>query len=188
MKNLNDNGKGLLVFLFKVAVGILLLVDPIRFTGSILLIFGVLAVAYGIVKAILYFFRPPLDAAKEQGLSKGLLCLTIGLFCICRAEWILASFSTTLILLYGIAMGITGIFELQWTVDMLRLKRNGWIPQAISAAFALLVGAILLMNPFQSAELLWKFAGISIIVSGIPDVLVPFLKKKNKPAPTEPIE
>jgi len=188
MKKLNDNGKGLLVFLFKVAVGILLLVDPIRFTGSILVAFGILATAYGIFKGIQYFLKAPMDAAKEQGLSKGLLYLAIGLFCVCRAGWILTSFSTTLILLYGIAMTVAGIFELQWTVDMLRLKKDGWIPQAISAVFALLVGVILLINPFNTAELLWNFAGIAIIVSAIPDVLVPFLKKKSKTAPIDPAE
>ncbi len=177
MKRLNDNGKGILVFLFKVAVGVLLLVDPLRFTGTILVAFGILAALYGAIKIIGYFLHSPEDAAKEQGLSKGLLCLAIGLFCSLCSTRILSAVSI-LTSLYGVGMVVTGIFELQWTVDMLRLKRDGWIPQAISALFALTVGVILLLDPFGTTEMLWSFAGIAMIVSAVPDLLVPFLKKR----------
>ncbi len=177
MKQLNDNGKGILVFLLKVAVGILLLLDPIRFTSGIIVAFGTLLSVYGIFKIIRYFLKAPEDAAKEQGLSKGLLCLGLGLFGALRANWFLSTFPI-LAVIYGIGMIITGIVEMQWTVDMIRFACIGWIPQAISALFALIVGAILLVSPFESAELLWRFAGISIVISALPDVFVPFVKKR----------
>lgn len=184
MKKLNDNGKGFLVFLLKVAVGILILVDHVRFTATIISIFGVLIAIFGVIEGIRYFMTPPDDAEKEKSLSKGLICIGIGTFCFLRSGWLVDQFSV-LTLLYGVGMIFTGIMELEWTVDMLRLKKGGWIPQAISSLFALIVGTILVLNPFESTEILWNFAGIAIIVSALPDLIVPFTKVKEAPTSAE---
>jgi hypothetical protein len=47
------------------------------------------------------------------------------------------------------------------------------------ALLALVLGTILILNPFESTKVLWTFAGIALIVSAIPDVLVPFIKSKK---------
>ncbi len=186
MKKLNDNGKGILVFLLKVAVGVLLLINPEKLTGVAITIFGILAAIFGVVKVISYFVTPPEDAAKERSLSRGLLALAVGVFFAFRSGWLTATMFAWIPMFYGVGLIFTGISEVEWTVDMLRLKRNGWIPQAISALLALILGAVLILNPFESSKLLWNFAGIALIVSAIPDILVPFIRSKKSAQPTEP--
>ena len=177
MKHLRENLKSLFLFTLKLTIGILLLVDPVGLTGSIILGFGILCCLYALVRGITYFRKPPAEAAMEQDLFKGMIALAFGLFCLFRSEWFLSTFPL-LTIVYGLGFLLDGFIEIQWTIDMLRMKKIGWIPSLISAAISLLIAVFVLFDPFTTTDLLWTFAGIALIASAIPDLLVLFLVPK----------
>ena len=155
--------------LAEIVIGILLLVNPVGFTSGIIVAFGFVLMIMGIGTTIKYFRTAPEEAAVSQILMKGLLELLGGAFCAFNSHWFIATFPV-LTLVYGVVILVTGITKLQWTVDIIRMKRSKWLWMAISAAISIVCGITVITNPFSTTTVLWMFIGISLIVDAVFDM------------------
>ena len=156
--------------LAEIIIGILLLVNPVGFTSGIIVAFGIVLMIMGIGTTIKYFRTEPEEAAVSQILVKGLLELLGGAFCAFNSHWLIATFPV-LTLVYGVVILVAGITKLQWTVDIIRMKRSKWFWMAISAAISILCGITVITNPFSTTAVLWMFIGISLIVDAVFDMI-----------------
>ena len=156
--------------LVELIIGILLLVNPIGFTSGIIIAFGIVLMIMGISTMIKYFRTEPEEAAVSQILVKGLLMLLAGAFCAFNSHWFIATFPV-LTLVYGVVILVAGIAKLQWTVDIIRMKRSKWLWLAISAAISIFCGITVITNPFGTTAALWMFIGITLIVDAVFDML-----------------
>lgn len=170
MNRIKENLGSVVVCLIEMVAGILLLINPIGLTTSVIVLAGILLAAEGICGIIGYFRTDAVMAAANRSLVKGLLDVSAGLFCIMRSKWFLAAFPV-LTILYGIITLIVGLYKVEFTVDQLRLKGMGWGWSAFSAALTLLVAAVILMNPFSSTAVLWTFIAVAMIVEAILDIV-----------------
>lgn len=178
-KGLNKLVSIILAFI-ELAVGILLLIDPAKFVYTIIVGVGILLMAIAIFCIVKYFFTPPLEAAQGQLFLIGAVSLIGGIICIWKTAIIFSKIKW-LILLCGIAILVLGIGKVQQTIDMLRLKMDRWLFQAISAGVSLIFGLIIVFNPFASVAAFWTFAGIALIVAAAADIVAfvaGFMKKK----------
>lgn len=182
MKTMKENMSGILVCLFELVVGILLLISPISFTSGIIMAAGVVMLILGLVSVVKYFRTDPVEAAQSQILVKGLIALLVGGFCALKAEWFVATFPI-LTMLYGVAILLSGLGKIQWTVDMLRLKKSKWQLPAISAVVSIVCSLVIITSPFSSAAVLWMFTGISLIVEAVFDVATLCFDMKEKEQP-----
>lgn len=153
----------------EIAVGILLLINPVGFTRGIIIGVGALVALAGAWAMLEYFRTPPAQAAMQKKLAKGLSLLLMGLFCMANSAWFLAAFPL-LTVLYGVAILFLGVLRVQWTVDELRMKTGRWPLPAIGAGVALLLAAVILTDPFATTGVLWSFVGISLIVEAALDI------------------
>ena len=156
--------------LVELIIGILLLVNPIGFTSGIIIAFGIVLMIMGISTTIKYFRTEPEEAAVSQILVKGLLMLMAGAFCAFNSHWFIATFPV-LTLVYGVVILITGITKVQWTIDIIRMKRSKWFWAAISAAISIVCGVVIITSPFSTTAVLWMFIGISLIVEAVFDMI-----------------
>jgi len=156
--------------LVELIIGILLLVNPIGFTSGIIIAFGIVLMIMGISKTIKYFRTEPEKAAVSQILVKGLLMILAGAFCAFNSHWFIATFPV-LTLVYGVVILITGITKIQWTIDIIRMKRSKWFWMVISAAISVLCGIAVITNPFSTTAVLWMFIGIALIVDAVFDMI-----------------
>ena len=179
MKIIKENLENIIMFLGELLVGILLLINPLGFTSAIIVILGIIFVVSGIVNIINYIKAEPLEAMYEQSLAKGLVLGLLGLFCMFRSEWFIITFPV-LTILYGIIVLIAGLKKVQWTFDLLRIKRGNWFIVALSAILSILFGYIIIKNPFSSTTILWQFTGIVFIVESIFDIIAIVLSKNKK--------
>lgn len=170
--------RGIGMSLVELIVGILLLIDPIGFTGGIIVALGVVLMVTGLFHVIRYFRKEPLEAAVSRTLAKGLMELLGGGFCVFRSHWFLATFPV-LTLVYGVVILVAGLYKLQWMVDSIRLKRGGWLLAAFSAALSLVCGILILLNPFGSTGIIWTVIAVSLIVEALIDVITTFVGKKK---------
>ncbi len=175
------NNKGtILLIIGEVVLGILLFVNPMGFTGAVIRVAGAVMLALAVFNIIVYFRLDPVEAHLEQGLAKALCLLAGGLFCLFKAEWFLNVFPVFTVI-YGVAVLLTGIVRVQWTVDMLRMRVDRWYVSAIGAALSLIFAGVILFNPFTATEVLWRFIAISLLVSAAADLaIVIFVKKIEK--------
>ncbi len=176
---LKRNLSSMAMSLVEVIIGILLLVNPIGFTSGIIIAFGIVLMIMGISKAVKYFRTEPEEAAVSQTLIKGLLTLLAGAFCAFNSHWFIATFPV-LTLVYGVVILITGIAKLQWTIDIIRMKRSKWFWSAVSAAVSILCGIVIITSPFSTTAVLWVFIGISLIVEAVFDMIGSIFGNREK--------
>lgn len=179
---LKRNFSSMAMSLAEIVIGILLLINPIGFTSGIIIAFGIVLMALGISKTVKYFRAEPEEAVCSQLLAKGLLMLLAGAFCAFHSHWFIATFPV-LTLVYGVVILITGITKIQWTVDILRMKRSKWFWMAISAAISVVCGVVIITSPFSTTAVLWMFIGISLIVEALFDMLGSIFGNREKREP-----
>lgn len=171
---------GLASGLVELVVGVLLLINPVGFTSGIVVGAGVLFAASGAVSAARYFLARPEIAAQQQGLSRGLLMMMLGVACVLCSNWFLAAFPV-LTRLYGILLLVMSAAKIQLAVDMLRLKRENWLFAAISAAVSTAAAIVVLLNPFETTTVIWILMALSLIAEAVLDILTVFFKgMKNR--------
>lgn len=171
MKLLKHHGNAILLCLLEALIGILLLVNPVGFTSAIIIVFGVALLIAGLTATIGYFRTDAVEAALRRTLTKGLAMLLVGVFCVLKPAWFIATFPL-LTILYGVIILLAGLGKVQWTLDALRLKTGRWFLPAISAVVSIGCAFVILGNPFASTLALWMFTGISLIVEAALDVVV----------------
>ena len=179
---LKRNLSSMAMSLVEVIIGILLLVNPIGFTSGIIIAFGILLMIMGISKTIKYFRTEPEEAAVSQTFTKGLLTLLAGAFCAFNFHWFIATFPV-LTLVYGVVILVTGITKVQWTIDIIRMKRSKWFWMAISTAISIICGITVITNSFSTTAVLWMFIGISLIVDAAFDMLGSLFGNREKREP-----
>ncbi len=166
----------------EIIIGILLLVNPVGFTSGIIVAFGVVLMITGIGKSVRYFRTEPEEAAVGQVLVKGLLELLGGAFCTLNSHWFIATFPV-LTLVYGVVILVAGITKLQWTIDIIRMRRSKWFWMAISAAISIVCGITVIANPFSTTAVLWMFIGITLIIDAVFDMIGGIFGNREKREP-----
>ena len=178
MKPLKENLKGILVCLFELVAGILLLINPVAFTSGIIIIAGVILIVLGLINCVKYIRVDSKRAAKGQFLTKGLISILVGAFCVFNSQWFIVTFSA-LTVIYGVAILLSTLEKVQLCVDMLRRKNPRWYFAAISAILSLVCAVIILKSPFATTAALWVFTGIALIAEAVFDVLALVTNQKE---------
>lgn len=159
----------LLICALEILVGVLLLIEPVRFTTGIIFGAGVLLMIGGLYSVVRYFVSKPDIAAQKQLLFRGLLGLMAGLLCVTQNEWFLTAFPL-LTVLYAGWMLVLAAAKVQQMADRKRMGENRWYMPGISAAVAAVLAAVILINPFGAVNAVWIFAGVSLIVEAALDL------------------
>lgn len=171
MNFVKKNLGSLLVCIFELCVGILLFINPVSFAVGIIHAAGIVLLLVGLLSVFRYFRADIGEAVQGQYLSKGILEVMVGIFCIVRAGWFVNTFKI-LTILYALCILIAGVGKVQWTTDMLRLKKKEWYFSAISAAMSIICAIVILSNPFGSTVVLWQFTAVVLILEAVFDIVV----------------
>lgn len=177
MSKLTRQTSNIIICVAELLIGVLLLIEPVKFTSGIIILFGVIMALMGLSNIVAYFREEAVYAAQEHTLSQGLTFLVAGGFCIIKYQWLLATFPI-LTVLYGVVTLLTGISKVQWAVDMLRLKQKYWYVALICAAVTLILAVVILWNPFATMTITWIFIGISLIAEAVADCVALVFEKK----------
>ena len=181
------NVKEIIFCIAELIIGILLLINPVSFTSGIIVLVGVFMLATGILFGYKYFRMDAEEAKKGNMLTFAILLVMTGAFCILRSDWFIATFPI-LTVMYGIMMLVAGVSKIQTMVDMLRLHNNKWFWAGINAAVSIVCAVVILLSPFTSTAVLWIFAGVSLIVEAVLDVVTLFLAYIGKKIVEEKVE
>ncbi|MCD7837614.1 MAG: DUF308 domain-containing protein [Clostridiales bacterium] len=173
MKLFKENIYNMIMSLCELVIGILLLIDPVGYTSGILIAGGIVLTAMGVLGAIAHFRLPPEEAVRNHQLAVGLIEISIGLFCVFCPGWFISTFPV-LTLLYGVLLLALGVVKIQWTIDLLRLRRKQWFLALLSGFISMIVAAVLFHNPLQSTVLLWNITAITLIVNAVLDIITIF--------------
>ena len=161
---------GIIASAVEIVIGILLLIDPETFTKGIVIVLGVLLCVLGIINIVRYFRRPVQVLGSDWALSRGVMMILVGMFCVFKSQWLLAALPA-LFVIYGVIMLVSGVMKLQRMADLRRLGHPRWYMPGLAALLYIVLAVIILLNPFSTVAVVWIFVGVSMIVSAILDII-----------------
>ena len=173
MNQLKANLPAIVLLICEIIFGVMLIINPIGLTTVILRAIGFGMIVGGIVWIIRYFRTEKTAAAISGLMFEGIICLLAGLFLFFMTNWIITGLSVVIVI-YGIIILLIGVLKLQWTVDLLRFKRERWFISGLSALVAIVFGAIIILNPFDTQATLWRLAGIALVAQAVIDLVAVF--------------
>ena len=135
---------------------------------SIVHILALLAVVVGVVSLVTYFKDK--YSVGNGGVIKGIVYFVIAAFLYFGAGFIISIVPFIL----GLLIVISGIVKLQEALDMMKYRADGSVTVLVIAILSLVFGILILINPFGTAELLFRIIGIALIYNGVSDLLTVF--------------
>ena len=156
----------LLVAAALVVTGIIFLAFPGTSAVTICYIFAGAICLWGAFRILSYFRMSRLSIFGSYGLVQGAALLMVGTFIFIKPQFL----ASVLVSVIGIVMIADGFLKLQHSVDLLRIKSPKWIILLGLAVVMIIAGVVVLFNPFKTAEVLMRFAGIVLIIEGVTDL------------------
>ncbi|NKC67099.1 HdeD family acid-resistance protein [Vagococcus fluvialis] len=81
-------------------------------------------------------------------------------------------------MLLGISFIIGGAMRLTQSLSLRQYVNVNWLPMLVYGGFMIGAGILLVINPFSSAMMFFRFFGITLTISGISE-LIAFIRLRN---------
>lgn len=150
-----------------VIAGIVLLFFPEAMTKTIAYVTVVVLILMGIGQIIGYLCSEPGRGSFRGGMAAGICLLIAGILIYFRAEAVISIIPIIL----GVIIVISGIARLQQAVDLARMKAQRWSTVLATAILNIILGGVIVFNPFSTVMTLLRFVGVGMIYSGISDII-----------------
>ena len=153
------------------AIGYILVgIAAIAIPDDLLKVFGYIVggacIVAGAVFVINYLIRDVKTNFFRNDFLHGLVAIVVGIVIILKVELVVSLIPLAL----GIMVIISGCTKLQNVIDLKRMNSDRWIPMLVVAVLNLILGAVLVANPFESATLFLRILGIGLVFSGLTDL------------------
>ena len=169
-----------------IAIGIFLLLKPETAINIICYVLGVLLILWGVVSMIQFFSDKTSESYLSISFIFGAFMFIFGLIILIKPEII----ASIIPLLLGIWMLINGVTKLSYSLTINKLS-NATV-SIVGSIFIIILGVLLIFNPFAGAKSLVQIIGISFIVYSVIDlaesIALTFSLKKNEKAEGKIVE
>lgn len=122
---------------------------------------GIGMLVLGLTHIIIYFTKDHMRNIMQMDLVIGVVCAAFGAFLLIHPDFVEMAMPFAV----GILLMIGAILKLQNSIDMKRLEMAYWKWILGSAVLMLLMGAVLIYNPFSGRGLL-IYIGVALILDG----------------------
>ena len=170
MSTIKNNIPIILMLLFEIAVGIFLLINPEMFTTIVVISFGIFLAVVGLIYLIRYFRARKREEESTLTLIWAIVLLAFGIFAI-SAHGLIMSFFAFIAILYGIILLVSGFVKIMGYINSRKANLPVSAVSIISAIISVILGGVILVNPFGTTHVLFMFAGIAILVSAAFDIV-----------------
>ena len=144
-------------------LGIYLVVNPETSLIMICRILGAAMAVFGVMKIVLYFIREVEGVAIRFDFAVGLFCIILGALMLWRAP----ALTDILSVMIGLLVLVDSVFKLQVAVDSRRMGAHSWWVTLVCTVVCLVLGILLVFNPFDGKQVLTIMMGVSLIVDGV---------------------
>ena len=157
--------EAILTGILYILLGIVALVIPETMQKTLGYLIGIVLILAGAVSMICYLLRDARDNYYHNEFVFGLVGIVVGVAVLYKVEVIISLIPFIL----GILVLFSGCSKLQDAIDLKRLGYGSWIGMLVVAAINVILGIVLICNPFKAAVLLFRVLGVGLILSGASD-------------------
>lgn len=151
-----------------VVLGLVALIVPQAMEKTLGYMIGIVLILAGAVSMIGYLLRDAYQNYYHDDFVYGLIVIAIGVVVLYKIEVVIAMIPFIL----GILILASGCVKLQDAIDMKRLSYGNWIVMLALALINIVIGIVLMYNPFKAALLMFRVLGVCLILSGGSDIIV----------------
>ena len=148
-----------------ILLGIVALLIPETMQKTLGYLIGIVLIVAGAVSIICYLLRDARDNYYHNEFVFGLVGIVLGVAVLYKVEVIISLIPFIL----GILVLFSGCSKLQDAIDLKRLSYGSWVGMLVVAVINIILGVVLICNPFQAAILLFRVLGVGLILSGASD-------------------
>ena len=148
--------------------GLLLLFIPGGIINTVISIFGIIIIALGILSII----ESVKDKQNNIGIAYGILISILGIIFISNPSVIAG--------IIPLILGIWILIRLQYVFFLKDSGSEEWIKAMIVNILTLILGLVLVFNPFKGAEAIMRIIGIFMIIYAILDISEYYMTKPKK--------
>ena len=148
-----------------ILLGIVALVIPETMQRTLGYLIGIVLIVAGIVSVICYLLRDARENYYHNEFVFGILGIILGAVVLYKVELIISIIP----FLLGVLVMCSGCSKLQDAIDLKRLGYGNWLGIFIVAAVNIVLGVVLIYNPFKAAVVLFRVLGVVLILSGAGD-------------------
>lgn len=156
-------------------MGIILTIWPGFMAGVITTVLGVVSIVIGIIRLIEYFTGDRYAAIFKYDMVIGILFIGFGLFALIWPGVIVS----ILPVIFGIFLIVSSLIKLQNAVDLKRLGYDRWWSVLIMGLVSVILGIVVICNPFRAVKLLIRFIGIFFMIDGITSLVSMYMFTKE---------
>lgn len=161
------NGYIIMALLF-VILGICLIIWPDCSLKLFCTLIGIMLIAYGCIKIVGYFSKDYYCLAFQFDLAFGILLIAVGAIIIARREQVV----NLIFAIFGILTLADALFKIQMSMDAKRFGLSLWWRILVVAVLTGILGVLLLIRPFDAAEIMMILVGVSFLFEGILNLCV----------------
>ena len=146
-----------------ILLGIVALVVPETMQKTLGYVIGIVLIVAGLISIICYLLRDAKENYYHNEFVFGLVGMVLGAAVLYKVEVIISLIPFIL----GILVLFSGCSKLQDAIDLKRLGYGSWIGMLVVAVINIILGIVLICNPFQAAIVLFRVLGVGLIISGV---------------------
>ena len=149
-------------------LGLVLLIWPGTTMRIVCTLLGGMLLIYGLVQVVLYLINKERTMLSQGMMVFGIVLAVIGIWILTRPEMIIMAVPV----IVGVLIVIHGVHNV---VQAIALKKDGydrWWLAFLFGALTVVLGGILVYNPFEVAETVVRFIGIFLIYDGVSDIWI----------------
>ena len=155
-------------------LGVLMMVMPEQSLSSLVKIFGISMMAFGVIKLVGFFSKDLYRLAFQYDLQFGILVLVLGLIVTVKPNNAL----NFLCIALGISILADGLFKMQIALDYKKFGISTWWLIMLLAVGAGMVGLIMVFRPTESLRVMTILLGLSLLTEGLLNLIVALLTVK----------
>lgn len=165
------------ISLIYILAGLVLTINPMGTVNVICFVISGVFILLGMIRVIRFLTAKDQQELYRNDLVVGIILMIIGIVFSVLIRMIVS----VIIAILGVSVLISGIFKLQSSLEMKRMKERNWKSMLIIAIINIALGIFLSTNPFKAKAMMIRIAGICILVSGLTDFIAKmYVSKKFK--------
>lgn len=146
-------------------LGLVLLIFPATTARTVCYMIAGIAIVTGLVNLVVYFTRNITRNYYRNDFVMGFLVIVLGIFVIYKVDLVIALVP----FIIGLCIIVSGLFKLQGALDVQRMGGNSVVLLGL-AIVNVVIGILMVINPFESAILLYRLLGLGLLFSGMTDL------------------
>lgn len=151
----------IIISILMIIMSLFLIFEPIKALKTLVIIFGIIITISGIVSLISYFRLEKDLKIISFGLVEGLLEMIAGILILCNTEVM----TTFIPIMVGIWIIMKNLIRFQLSINLKQIPNSGWIWLLLASILAIILGVMIIINPFSFTLAITLVAGIILFIT-----------------------